>query len=306
MAKTETEINEERLHVLEGVELEGNINTPDAKLAENVRHSIRLGYPQLRPQSVQRERVCLVGGGPSLESTEKELIELYFGGAKVVTVNGSYKWCVERNIRPAAHIMLDAQPENAKFVDPPVPQCRYLIASQCDPKTWEAVKGRDVWIWHAAAGDNEILKPILDDYYLGNWMPTPGGTTVIMRAISILRATGFLRFDLFGVDSCLSYEESGRYIDSNTLKHHAYPQPENDLDTKDARVVLVSPTGHPELSREFLCAPWHIKQLEDLLQIIRLNGDSFLLHVHGDGLLAFALQSSASVAIVANPLQGAT
>lgn len=277
---------EDRLHVLEGIELQGRINTPDEKLVENVRHSIRLGYPQIRPQHVQHDRVCLVGGGPSLKDTEKELVDLYFAGAKVVTVNGSYKWCIERNIRPSAHIVLDAQPGNARFVDPAIPQCRYLIASQCAPETWEAVRGRDVWIWHAAAHDNEQMKPVLDDYYLGNWMPTPGGTTVIMRAISILRATGFLRFDLFGVDSC--------FIDK---EHHAYSQPENSDDDDRARTVTVCPTGHPDLGRDFLCAPWHIKQLECFLQMIRLNGDSFLLHVHGDGLLAFALQCSADVEI---------
>jgi hypothetical protein len=44
-----------------------------------------------------------------------------------------------------------------------------------------------------------------------------------------------------------------------------------------------------------MCAPWHAKQLECFLQSIRLNGHQFLLNVHGDGLLAFALSSSAGV-----------
>jgi hypothetical protein len=277
-------LTEDRLKVLEGVDTsQGRINTPDAQLAANVAHSIRLGYPQLRPQAAQGERVCLVGGGPSLADTEQELIDLYFAGAKVVTTNGSYHWCLERNIRPSAQIVLDARPENARFVVPAVPNCRYLLASQCAPETWAAVEGRpDVWIWHAAAQDNENLKPILDEYYVGNWVPTPGGTTVVMRALSILRMAGFLRFDLFGVDSCFMGGE-----------HHAYAQPENSHDR--AVPVVVAPTGHPEMARTFHCAPWHIKQLECFLQTIRINGDRFLLNVHGDGLLAFALRASADV-----------
>jgi hypothetical protein len=271
------------LKVLDGIEMVGAINTPDAGLLANIEHSIRLGYPQVRPQPSQADRVVLVGGGPSLNDTFDELRDLYFAGAKVVTVNGSYQWCLDRNIRPSAHVVLDARASNARFVNPAVPNCKYLLASQCAPETWAAVEGRkDVWIWHAVAPDNEILKPTLDAYYAGQWMPTPGGTTVSLRALLLLRAMGFLRFDLFGVDSC--------FMDG---KGHAYEQPENDRDK--AYPFVVHPTGHPELSRTFMCAPWMAKQLECFLQSVRLHGHQFLLNVHGDGLLAYALKSSAGV-----------
>lgn len=266
------------MKVLDGVENIGEINTSEEKLSANVQHSIRLQHKQVWYQPPQPDRVLLVGGGPSLESTLDELRHLYFAGGKVVTVNGSYQWCIERNIKPSAQIVLDARPENARFVDPEIPECRYLVASQCAPETWARVSGRPrVFIWHATAGDNPLHKPVLDDYYMGNWMPSPGGTTVIMRAITLLRAQGFLRFDLFGVDSCFIGDD-----------HHAYDQPENDADRPQA--VRVFSPKQPEMSRTFLCAPWMIKQLEDFLQMIRLHGDHFLINVHGDGILAYALR----------------
>jgi hypothetical protein len=275
-------IAEDRLKVLDNFEFSGHINTPDDQLIANIAHSIRLGYPQIRPQAPQYDRVCLVGGGPSLDDTFDDLRDLYFAGAKVVTVNGSYQWCLERNIRPSAQIVLDARPDNARFVDPAIPQCRYLLASQCAPETWARVEGRkDVWIWHAVSGDNETHKPTLDAFYAGRWSPNPGGTTVVMRAISVLRQMGFVRMDLFGVDSCFM---GG--------KHHAYAQPENDGD-KATEITLGVP-GRPETDRTFQCAPWHVKQLECFLQTVRINGHSFLLNVHGDGLLAFALKVSAA------------
>lgn len=271
------------LHVLDGIELKGSINTDDAQLLANIQHSIRLGYPQVRPQPAQMDRVVLVGGGPSLEDTFEELRDLYFQGAKVVTVNGSYGWCLERNIRPSAHIVLDARASNARFVHPAIPQCKYLLASQCHPDTWAQVEGRpDVWIWHAVSGDNETAKPVLDAFYLGQWMPTPGGTTVIMRALLLLRAMGFLRFDLFGVDSC--------FLDQ---RHHAYEQPENDRDK--AYPFKVHPTGEPEKAQTFWCTPWHVAQFRDFLQTIRINGHQFMLRVHGEGLLAYALNASGGV-----------
>ncbi len=275
--------------VIEGVEFHGRVNTEDPVLFANIRHSIRLGHPQVKPQAGQHDRVCLLGGGPSLDATFEDLKALYFEGAKIVTINGAYQWCIERNIRPSAQIVLDARPSNARFLDPEVPKCRYLIASQCAPETWAAVEGRpDVWIWHAVGPDKEIEEH-LTAYYGGRWMAIShgpiGGTTTGVRAIALLRTLGFLRFDLFGMDSC--------YLDQ---RGHAFPQPENDGDT--VHRFLVSPTGRPDLARPFYCAPWHAKQLECFLQMIKAPGTDFLLNVHGDGLLAFALRASADVDVV--------
>lgn len=275
----DTAVDDDRLKVIEGPELVGDINTPQPELLANIRHSIRLGYPQVQPQPPQPERVCLVGGGPSLEATFPELRDLYFAGAKIVTVNGAYRWCLERNLRPSAQIMLDARSFNARFVDPAVPACKYLLASQCHPVTFDAVRGRNVWIWHAIGPEN-ALREELDQFYLKAWTGVAGGTTVIMRAIALLRILGFLRFDLFGVDSC--------FLDG---QHHAYPQTENDDRPHPWRVKW---PDYPERAREFLCSGWHLKQLEDFLQMVRINGHQFLIHVHGDGLLAYALRASAS------------
>jgi hypothetical protein len=179
--------------------------------------------------------------------------------------------------------VLDARADNARFVSPAVPNCKYLIASQCHPDTWAAVQGReDVWIWHAVAQDNEQLAPVLNAFYLGQWTPSPGGTTVIMRAITLLRTLGYARFDLFGVDSCV-----------RGTQHHAYAQPENDADK--IYPFEVYPTGHPEHAKTFYCTGWHAKQVEDALQLVRLHGESLVLHIHGDGLLAYAFRACADV-----------
>ncbi len=275
----------EDLHVLDGIEMHGHINTEDSQLLANIQHSIRLGFPQVHQQPMQKDRICLVGGGPSLDDTFNELRDLYFAGAKVVTLNGAYQWCLDRNIRPSAQIVLDARAENARFVSPAVPQCKYIIASQCAPETWAALADRpNTWIWHAVAPDNTVVKPTLDAFYLGNWVPSPGGTTVAMRSLTLLRLLGFLRFDLFGIDSCFM-----------GAAHHAYPQAENDGDKPyDVRIY---PPDYPEQARTFQCAPWMIKQLECFLQTVRLYGDSFVLNVHGDGLLAYALACSANVVV---------
>lgn len=266
--------------VLSGVELVGDLNTPLDRVLANMRQAIRRGHPQARIEAPKPDRVCLVGGGPSLDETLDELRELYLAGAKIVALNGALAWLVARNFKPSAVVVLDARPSTARFVAPNVPGCLYYVASQCDPAVFDAVEGRErVAVWHSLSPDNPE-REMLDRFYgRGHWLGVAGGTTVASRALSLLRASGYLRFDLFGVDSC--------WIDA---KHHAYDQVENQADQRVQVSIQAGEAGEPQT---FECAAWHVQQLEDFLQMIRVNGHQFRLNVHGRGLLASALRAGA-------------
>jgi 6-hydroxymethylpterin diphosphokinase MptE-like len=268
------------MKVIDGIALDGTMNVPDEIVLAHMAHNIRLGHPQLWKQPVNGETVALVGSGPSLNDTVDTLRELVWSGAKLVTVNGSYRWCLEHNLKPSAQIILDARATNARFLDPEVPNCGYYLASQCHPDVFAAVAGRPrVAIWHSVDPDGKRAAA-LDAYYLKQWHGISGGTTVITRAIGLLRTLGYLKFHLFGVDSCWRGTE-----------HHAFDQVENQRDRR--LKFTVAPTDAPEKARDFYCAPWHVKQAEDFLLFIRCAGQHFRLHVHGDGLIAYMLHSSA-------------
>lgn len=286
-------VADEILQVMEGVDLQGKVNVEDEQLLENIKSAVRRGHTQIRPDPPKADRIALVGGGPSLNNPKvfDELRQLIFEGAFLVTLNGAYHWALERNLRPQTQIVMDARSHNARFVNPYVPRCRYVLASQCHPSTWDAVEGRsDVWIFHAAAGKDSATKAFLDQFYMGKWWGAGGGTTVATRAISLLRTLGYLRFDLFGIDSCWGPDGS----------HHAYTQIENDGEKRFK--TSISPVDRPDLSKTFVCSPWHMKQVEDFLQVIRVNGDHFLLSVHGDGMIAHLIKSGADAVITENPL----
>jgi hypothetical protein len=138
-----------------------------------------------------------------------------------------------------------------------------------------------VWVFHPV-NDAPDIKAVLDAYYLTRWAPVMGGCTVISRALWLLRMQGYLRFDLFGVDCC--------WRDG---QHHAFDQPENAADV--GYTVRVEPPGAPELAREFFCSLWMLKQFEDMAEQINVLGEHFVLRVHGDGLLAYYLQTAAGL-----------
>lgn len=280
-----TKVDEARLRVIEGLNFgPGHVNVSDDEVVANVRSAVRRMVPQVKPGPMNHDRIALVGGGPSLEATLPELRQAIFEGAKLVTLNGAYAWCVEHNLQPKCQVVLDARASNARFVDPPVPGCRYLIASQAHPDTWDAVEGRpQVWMFHSAHDDNPDgpVRQVLDAAFSRQWFPIIGGTTVATRALILLRTMGFVRYDLFGIDSCVLEGE-----------HHAYPQPENEADRY--LTVEASPVGRDDLKKRFRCTAWHLKQAEDFLQTVRVNGHHFLINVHGPGLIAYLMHASAA------------
>jgi hypothetical protein len=265
----------DRLDV-EGLNMIGNLNTAHDVIYDNIRYAVRQQHPQVWAQQPHGEQAIIVCGGPSLNDTEHELVDLWHAGAKVFTCNGSYQWCLQRNIKPYAQVVIDARAFNKRFVEPNRENVRYLLASQSHPEIWDAVKDRPlVGIWHAV-DKTDPAAAILDDYYSKAWQGISGGTTVGTRTIGLARAMGFLRMHVFGMDCC--------FLDDHG---HAYAQPENDADQR--LLVNVYPEGRPDDGRVFTVAPWHLKHMEDTLRFIKHGGDYFALSVHGDGLLAYAL-----------------
>jgi hypothetical protein len=275
------------------VELDGSVNVGPSEVASNIKANIRRPLPQARPHQIQGTRVAIVAGGPSLRDTLGELRDLVFEGAKVVAVNGAYAYLIANNIKPSMQVVIDARPFNARFVEPAIPGCRYFLASQCAPVTFDACEGRDVHVFHCIGSDEE--EDLLKGWYGGSYHLIGGGTTVTLRAILLLRMLGFIRMDIFGMDSC--------WLDD---QHHAYEQSENNRD-RAIKVWLVpkDPKTGKEMFEErkcFYCDPWHMKQAEEFQAIVASVGDSFMLNVHGDGMIAGLLRMGARLSrIVQEP-----
>jgi hypothetical protein len=265
-------------------DLPGEVNTPVETILAQIRASLYLGHPQLHIQPEHGARALLVAGGPSLEATEGEIVDRVWAGDRLITVNGAYQWCLARHLKPYAQIVLDARPSTVNFVEPVVPGVRYYVASQCHPAVWQTVQDVDTWIWHACCPEDESRRAILDAYYGGRWHGIPGGTTVTIQGLMLLRSLGYVRVDLFGADCCI-----------DGTRHHAYAQPENDAD-----MLLrfdVFPTARPEDGRRFTCSPWHVQQFNELLRVITANRAHMAVTVHGDGLLAYALRANGHITV---------
>lgn len=251
----------------------GKVNNTEEAINENIRHNCQQGYKEIMPHLVNEEEVMILGGGPSLTQHEYTIRKMRADGVKLVTLNGTYNWCIERGIVPSATVVVDSREFNARFTKPVVKDVAYFLASQAHPSIFEGIPKEQIYLWHSMSdrSDDIVREYIAAPFFI------PGGSTVLLRTIPLLRMLGFHRFHLFGCDSCLTGDD-----------HHAYAQSEND-GSKIVRILV------EESGRWFSCHPWMASQAREFVTMIQRLGDTFDLIVHGDGLLSHIIETGATM-----------
>jgi hypothetical protein len=236
-------------------------NTEPDVLLGNVQRSVKRSLPWFDFDKSSQGSVCLVGGGPSLVDTIDQLKARHQNGAKVWAMNGSYDHLQSQGIIPDVMVMLDARPENVRFVQNPQQSTTFYITSQCDDEIFDALEGYKVVLVHAnTPGVYELL-----EHEKAQPVHLMGGfTTVGILALILAKLLGFQRIFMFGMDS--SYRNG---------EHHAYEQTSNNGERIiDAMVNDVT----------YKCAPWMAQQVTDFQNVVAGFSD-VTIEVCGDGLL---------------------
>lgn len=237
-------------------------NTAQERVARNVAYACTLDLPWL-DYSNRDGALCIVGGGPSLADDIDELRNRQKNGQKIWALNGCARYLLENGIDVDAQIILDGRAENIGFI---MPVASYFIASQCDREIFDAVKGRNVTLFHA---NTEGIADVIP----ANGKPLhliSGGSTVGLNTMAIAYTQGYRDIHLFGYDS--SYADG----------HHAYPQPLNDSDIP----LDVSVEGE-----KFKASGWMVAQVNQFQQLAPALAEAgCIITVHGYGLLPFVAQ----------------
>ena len=206
-------------------------------------------------------RAVIIGGGPSLKGTLKEVCERHDkGGAQVFALNNAWRPVQAAGLAVDYGVIMDARQENADFVHGGPPN--WYVASQCHKDVFERLlrdKAR-VTLWHVA-GSTSVSDRALTGVI--------GGGTVLSRAISIAHEFhGTRHFILAGVDS--SHSEDC---------HHAYEQALND---GDETMLVYTPDG----TGPFKTTPEFAAQADYVMsQMVRLQNKGCTFEILGDGLL---------------------
>lgn len=260
----------------------GSLNVTEDKVADNIRINAACGWMPVVAHPEQDTEVMILGGGPTLTQFEDDIRRMRSEGVKLVTLNGTYNWCLERGIIPSATVMVDARPFNKRFVTPVVEDVKYLLSSQCDPSIFDGLPKDRTFIWHDGS---DRTRKILGDLGISAYWHVPGGSTVLLRAIPLLRMLGFHRFHLFGCDSCLMAPAgNGKGL---SFHHHAFPQPENDH-----QIIIPVMVNSGKI---FYCNPWMALQSREFVELVKAMAEHIDMIVYGGGLLAHIIQTGAEL-----------
>lgn len=233
-------------------------NTGRETVKRNVTSAISRGLAELEIiPPIHDKTAIIVGGGPSAIRTLHEIKYAVENGRTLVALNGSARWLNNYGLTPDIHIVIDARPENVRFILESTAKRRFL-ASQCDPSLFDACV--EPLLFHM---NTEGMEDILPKDKVAHLISS--GSTVGLAAMAIMYTQGYRTIVLHGYDS--SHEES----------RYAYPQPENEGD----RIVEVVAGD-----RKFKAAPWMVKQVQQFQELVlQLNEGGMTVIVAGDGLL---------------------
>ena len=186
-------------------------------------------------------------------------------GGRVVTVSGAHGFLVTRNVIPFAHIDCDPRGYKTEQMGAPHADVRYWIASCVDPSFIDRLDKYDVSLFHMWSGDESA--PILDEIEPGSWC-LAGGSSVGLRAISLLYSLGYRTFDIHGMDC--SFEDVT----------HAGPHLGKRQEVMDVWID----------GRWFETSPQLVAYARQFFDLIKQYQATFRLH--GDGMLQHMAKTS--------------
>lgn len=252
-----------------GLTLNCVLNTEDAKVRANIVENLQRKHERIWAFKLQETPIVICAGGPSLLENIEEVRSKQLEGAKVVALANTAHVLKKHGIRYNAHVLLDAKPRNATFIQDDI-ETTFFIASQCNPEVFEAAEKTDnkIYMYHAVNNDDEFqcIKDVED-----MWIPVQGGSTITMRAIRLFTLLGYKNFEMYGWDSCL---KDGR--------HHAYEQPDADKH----KVFKLSVED-----KVFKVTPWMLGQAFEFVTFIKMFCMNINLSVHGDGLISHIVRT---------------
>lgn len=239
-------------------------NTSEDEVISRMRAAVERRLPEIAPQEAHDGHAVLVGGGPSLAGDLDEIRRRALDGQTIFALNGAAHYLIQKGIQPDYCVLLDARPENVRFVTPHH-DCSYLLASQCHADVFDALPRRKIQVWHCAVQAGDVLPPVDPPHHY-----VMGNVTVGLTAMSLVFMMGYRKLHLYGYDSSDALEGD----------MHAYEQTQGRAESTRLQVWCNG--------RKFTAGIAMYAQAEGFEAVAHMlmNADeNCLITVHGDGLL---------------------
>lgn len=246
-------------------EITFDVRTPldGETLVRHVEHALTLGHPELRDfEYPWAGPLKVIANGPSARHAPLD--------GHTLAVNNSLKLFTDQGLAPTYWAGCDPQEHLADFLTEAPESTTYLVASKCHPRVFEALKGKNVILWHV---HDEPTRKLTEDLF-----PVCRACSITLCSFELMARLGWRKFDVWGWDGCVM---DG--ID------HAAPQ-----DWKGEHVQIEVSDG-TDAKTFTSTASWALEAND---AILALRGFPFDIHIHGGGMIGAILKIYLPVHIV--------
>ena len=234
------------------LQIELNPATSKDVVLENIASSKQRQTPFIQLQQAHDKEVFICGNAPSIKSNIDKIT------GEVWAINGAYDYLIGQGIVADVHFLWDASELLLNYIENKNTKTRYLLASHCSPKLFDALEGYNVEIFHAEIGHDIECKeqPIFH-----------GGCAGCTRAPFIAYGLGYRKIHILGADA--SYGE------------------QSHINRDDSEVVDVDVMDVTLGGKTYKTAAWMAQQAYELPKIVNALKGAQLI-VYGDGLFPHA------------------
>lgn len=164
--------------------------TIEAELRQ-IETCVKKGYPRLQLRDIKDEVLSVVGFGPSLHDTWREIKHPF------ITVSGALDFMQEKGVIPDYHAECDGRDYKTKHLEHANKKTKYFMASVCNPRMWDLLAGCHIEYWHTANGQHVV--DWIAQHDLGSVL-IAGGSNIGLTAIHVGGILGYRKFRLYGFD----------------------------------------------------------------------------------------------------------
>jgi hypothetical protein len=246
--------------------------------AANIERASKFKVPHIEVSRPRPGQCIIVGGAPSVTQFSTDIRVLRYQARNyLIALNWAHTWLIAQGIIPHASVFFEIDVDPYAAIQRPDRDVTYFVCSHCHNRTWEHLRGFKTILWHALTDQSEITAAQCK-FFPGEPLLS-GGLTTLIRAIDIGRVLGYRNFELFGCDS--SFEKTGpTHIPGYPLDGHI----------KGGLLERIKFCLSDTAKETFWTTLYLAKQATQFQQWCSANHSTFLMRVHGEGLLRYIHQ----------------
>lgn len=259
---------------------------PLAERKQNIDAALATGHPDVHEciGELNGKSAVIVGGGPSADLQLEHLETLVNDGAALIAIERMLPWCLSHCLVPDYVVVMDASDDVTEGLHTLPTATKYLVATQCQPAVFAALKGLDVAIFNTPQRGIKMA----DLWHKHNRdivTQVNGGGSVVLCAMSLAMTLGARHLHIFGFDCHVTRSTYATGIAGVGTQDETF-----EVSAKGQTQRYRTTAAYLSFAQQFFKL-MEMARRDELIESVRVYGDSLVKAIHRpEGPLGKVLQ----------------